>query len=88
MAAEDIRGEVREFIRQNFIFDPNMAVNDGDSLLGSGVLDSTGVLELIGHLEGKYHVRFDDNELTAENFDSIERITAIVTRKRSNAGGN
>ncbi len=88
MAAEDIRGEVREFIRKNFIFDPGMAVGDGDSLLGSGVLDSTGVLELIGYLEGTYHVRFEDNELTAENFDSIERITTIVTRKQGNAGGN
>ena len=81
MSHEHIRAEVHDFIRKNFIYSDNKKLNDDDSLLGSGVVDSTGVLELIVFLEEKFRVKFADNELLAENFDSVNKITSFVSRK-------
>lgn len=78
---KEIQKTVREFIQKNFIFDPATVLVDSESLLGSGVIDSTGVLELIGYLEETYHVTFADSELTGENFDTIEKITAFLQKK-------
>ncbi len=81
MNRQDIQKTVRDFIRQNFIFDAAVVLDDNQSLLGSGVIDSTGVLELIGYLEEKFQLQFGDDELVAENFDNVEKITAFLQKK-------
>jgi acyl carrier protein len=81
MSQQDIQKTVRDFIQQNFIFDPNMALANDESLLGAGVIDSTGVLELIGFLEEKYQIQFGDDELVAENFDTVLKITTFLQKK-------
>jgi acyl carrier protein len=78
---QNIQKTVREFIQKNFIFDTSVLLADDESLLGTGVIDSTGVLELIGFLEEKFQLTFDDNELVAENFDTILKITAFLQMK-------
>jgi acyl carrier protein len=78
---QDIQKTVRDFIQQNFIFDPNTVLANDESLLGAGVIDSTGVLELIGYLEEKFQLQFGDDELVAENFDTILKITAFLQKK-------
>ncbi len=78
---QEIQKTVKDFIQKNFIFDPNTVVANDESLLGAGVIDSTGVLELIGHLEETYHLTFEDDELIGENFDSILKITAFLKNK-------
>ena len=78
---QNIQKTVREFIQKNFIFDTSVMLADNGSLLGTGVIDSTGVLELIGFLEEKFQLTFDDNELVAENFDTILKITAFLQMK-------
>jgi acyl carrier protein len=78
---QDIQKTVRDFIQQNFIFDPNTALVNDESLLGVGIIDSTGVLELIGYLEEKFQLQFGDDELVAENFDTILKITAFLQKK-------
>jgi acyl carrier protein len=78
---QDIQKTVGDFIQQNFIFDPNMVLANDESLLGAGVIDSTGVLELIGYLEEKFQLQFGDDELVAENFDTILKITAFIQKK-------
>jgi acyl carrier protein len=78
---QDIQKTVREFIQQNFIFDPNTVLANDESLLGAGVIDSTGVLELIGFLEEKFQLQFGDDELVAENFDTVLKITAFLQKK-------
>jgi acyl carrier protein len=52
--------------------------------LGAGIIDSTGVLELIGYLEEKFQLQFGDDELVAENFDTIIKITAFLKKKLTN----
>jgi acyl carrier protein len=73
---------VRDFIISNFLF----GVDDGslkreDSFLQNGVVDSSGVLELVAFLEQSYKIKVDDHELTAMNLDSIQNVAAYVGRK-------
>ncbi len=75
------REQIRGYIRSNFLFDPNKPLNDTESLLNAGIIDSTGVLELIGHLEATYNIKFSDADLTAENFDSVEKIVQFLEGK-------
>lgn len=81
MTEQEIAGTVSAFISKNFLFDEGQKVTEDQSLLGTSVLDSTGVLELINFLETTYSVKFNDEELTAENFDSLQRIKKIIHRK-------
>jgi len=78
---QNIKNIVRDFVQKNFIFDTSTVVTDDESLLGTGVIDSTGVLELIGYLEDKFQLTFEDSELVSENFDSILKITAFLQKK-------
>ena len=78
---DDIGTTVNKFISKNFLFDESKSVPENDSLLGSGVIDSTGILELIAFLEQEYNVKFEDSELVAENFDSINKIKAFISKK-------
>ena len=73
---------IRDFIITNFLF----GVDDGslkreDSFLHTGVIDSSGVLELVAFLEQTYKIKVDDRELTAMNLDSIQNVVAYVGRK-------
>jgi acyl carrier protein len=84
---EQIRAAVLQFLQSNFLFDDNKQILDDESLLGAGIVDSTGILEMIGFLEEKYEVKFLDDELVAENFDTLGRITAFLVKKLEASGG-
>jgi acyl carrier protein len=74
--------ELRQFIVENFLFGKEDApLANGDSLLELGIIDSTGVLELVSFLEQKYGFTIQDEELVPENLDSIDRLVRFVTRK-------
>lgn len=81
MQQEQLRTEVRQFIESNFIFNKKKTLGDDESLIDSGVIDSTGVLELIAFLEQKFQVKFEDSELVAENFDSVNKIIKFIAKK-------
>jgi acyl carrier protein len=83
----EVRTEVLRFLRSNFVFDDTKQIPDDQSLLESGIVDSTGILELIGFLEQTYDLKFQDDELVANNFDSLGRITAFLVTKLRAAGG-
>jgi acyl carrier protein len=79
MYTEQIRG----FLASNFyISDPGL-LEDSTSLLDKGIIDSTGVLEVIGFLEETFGITVEDSELLPENLDSIQGIAHFVTRKKS-----
>ncbi|QGQ25082.1 acyl carrier protein [Gimesia benthica] len=77
-----IQSEIRNFVAENFLFgeDPESLQND-DSFLETGIIDSTGVLELVAFIEDQYHVEVDDDELVPENLDSINRLIDFIDSK-------
>lgn len=83
-----VRQEIRHFIIQNFLFGQDQELKEGTSFLESGIIDSTGVLELVAHLEETYDVKVKDDELTPDNLDSIDAIVAYLARKRTTSGQN
>ncbi len=78
-----MRDKVHSFIQTNYIFDEKRTISDDEQLLASGIIDSTGILELISFLEKEFSIVFDDQELIGENFNSIASIVAILQRKIS-----
>ncbi len=72
---------LREFIAENFLFRADADISDDQSLLESGVIDSTGVLELIAFLESTYGISIADEEIVPENLDSIDSIASYLARK-------
>jgi acyl carrier protein len=81
MTTESVRIKIKEKILKDFVFEENGDVGDDQSLLRSGVVDSTGILELIAFTQQEFKLDFDDSELVADNFDTINRMTACVIRK-------
>ncbi|MCC2029650.1 acyl carrier protein [Microbacterium aerolatum] len=77
-----IDGRIEEFILNSFLFgDSGRMPSRQESLLQSGVIDSTGVLELIEFLESEFDVRVEDTESVPENLDSIENLIRFVSVK-------
>lgn len=81
-----IEAQIRNFIVENFLFDQdeNNLSNDA-SFLDEGILDSTGILELVAFLEGTYGLTVEDEELIPENLDSINNVVSFIARKQSAA---
>ena len=88
---DETEKRVREFIVDSFLFgqEDDQLAND-TSLLQAGVIDSTGVLELVVFIEENYAVKVDDDELVPENLDSITNLARFINSKSSRtqvAGG-
>ncbi|MBI4510157.1 MAG: acyl carrier protein [Deltaproteobacteria bacterium] len=77
-----IKDQVRQFITKNFYVASETELADEESLLSRGIIDSTGVLEVIAFLEGTFGIQVEDQEMVPENLDSIGRISALVARKK------
>ena len=75
-----IRERIRDYVTTNFSVDGG-ALRDDESLLDRGIIDSTGVLELIQFIEREYSVRVGASEIVPENLDSIARVEKFVERK-------
>lgn len=79
-----LHAELRRFIVENYLLTcDDSSLGDADSLTERGILDSTGALELVMHLEDRYGVTVQDEELHPDNLDSIDRIAAFIERKRA-----
>jgi acyl carrier protein len=76
---------IRQFVLSNFYVADAAALTDGHSLLDQGIVDSTGVLEVIEFLEAEFAIQVRDEEMLPENLDSIARIAAYVERKLKTA---
>jgi acyl carrier protein len=81
-----VEQEIRDFLAANFLLgaDPT-TLESSSSLIEAGLIDSTGVLELVGFLEDQFDIRIQDDDLTPENFDSIDNILGYLARKRAEA---
>lgn len=77
----DIEQQVRQYIGSNFIVSDIESLSAGELLLGRGILDSTGFIELVSFLEETFHIQVADEEMIPENLDSLASIVAYVARK-------
>lgn len=81
-----IRQQVREFIAQSFFYGGAPApLRDGASLVETGAIDQTGVLEIAMFIEETYEVRVDETDLTPENFDSVDSIAQFIYTRLANS---
>ena len=82
---DTLKTEIRAFVVKNFLFGKEDGLADDTSFLEQGIVDSTGVLELVAHLQERYGIKVEDSELIPDNLDSIATIAEFVTRKQANA---
>ena len=78
----DMKEKVRGFVVDHFLFGQGTAFQDGASFLEQGIMDSTGVLELVAFLEETFGIKVADDELVPENLDSVDLICAYLQRKK------
>lgn len=84
----NLQTEVKRFILQNYLFSTDESLlSDTDSLMQKGIIDSTGVLELVMFLEEQYRIKVLDDELVPTNLDSVASIVAFVEGKQRAADG-
>jgi acyl carrier protein len=77
----EVNKRIRQFIMHNFPLARQRSSIDGDSLLGSGIVDSMGVLELINFIEAEFQITVSEEDLLPENFQTIACLTAFVQEK-------
>ena len=79
---ETVSSEIKAFIVSNFLFgDERKSIEEEQSFLESGVIDSTGLLELVSFIEQKYGITIGDREMVPENLDSLQNVSRLVARK-------
>jgi len=84
----DYAAEIRAFVVENFLFGDEGDLRDDTSFMESGIIDSTGILNLIAFLEERFGVSVADDELVPENLDSLARVAQFVARKTAAAGSD
>ena len=78
----DPKPAIRQFVVETFLFGQAGSLTDETSFLEQGIVDSTGVLELVAHLEKTYAIKVQDDELVPDNLDSINAIAAFLAKKK------
>ncbi|MES9990813.1 MAG: acyl carrier protein [Candidatus Thiodiazotropha sp.] len=74
---------IRNYILENYLFtDDQSALQSSDSFLDKGILDSTGILEVIYFLEDEFEIKVEDTEMVPENLDSVNNIVSFIAKKR------
>lgn len=85
---EQIRDAIKSFISENFLFTSNPSdLLDDTSFMEKGIVDSTGVLEIVSFLEEKFGIQVNDNEVEPDNLDSVTKLVAYVARKNGRLVG-
>ena len=80
------RQQIRGFILKHFPLARGRNIKNDDHLLEQGVIDSLGVLDIVAHLEQEFKIVVNDEDLSPDNFRSIDQLTAFVLTK-SDSGG-
>ena len=84
MSENDTKQSIRKFIVENFLFEEDDSLKEDTSFLESGIIDSTGILELVMFIEETYGINVEDDEIVPENLDSISNVVAYVNKKATN----
>jgi len=77
-----VENTIREYVLENYLFtDDESELNNNDSFLEKGILDSTGILEIINLIEETFSIKVEDDEMVPDNLDSVDNIVAYVDKK-------
>jgi acyl carrier protein len=88
MHLNTLKLEIRSFIAENFLYGvEDTGLQDSASFLANGLIDSTGVLELVSFVEDKFGIVVKDDELVPANFDSVDNLTNFILKKTETAAG-
>ena len=79
---DKIRKELKDFITEGFLVGDE-SVSDSDSFMQAGIIDSTGVLELVSFIEQQYNITIEDDEMTPGNLDSMNNLVTFISNKIS-----
>ncbi len=82
---KDLRQAICRFVQENYLFGQEITFSDDESFLEQGLVDSTGVLELVTFIETEWGLRVEDEELVPENLDSISSLVRFVGAKTAAA---
>jgi acyl carrier protein len=77
----DIKDKLKTYINDYFVKESGIELKDDTSFLDEGVIDSTGVMELVAFLETTFEFRIEDEEIVPDNFDSINKLLKFVLLK-------
>ena len=78
----NVRQQLKDFLIQNYLGDTNLSLGDDDSLLEKGVIDSIGVIELVGFLQQTYTIHVFPHEIVPQNFDTIAGLCRYIRTKK------
>ena len=79
-----VEEKIRAFILENYLFtDDQSELKNDDSFLDHGILDSTGILEIIFFIEDEFKIKIKDEEMTPDNLDAVDKIVAFIHRKET-----
>jgi len=79
-----VKTTIREYILENYLFtEDQSALADDVSFMDEGIIDSTGVMELIAFLKEEFDVDVEDDEMIPENLDSVDNLVAFIAKKRN-----
>lgn len=82
LTTNDIKSKLREFIKNNFLLGNDISLKDEDSFMGKGIVDSTGILEVVSFVEENFGFKIPDEDLMPENLDSINNLVTYITKKQ------
>lgn len=79
---DNIKQKLKVFIREKFLIGyKDAALDDNDSFLEKGIIDSTGVLELVNYIEDTFSIKIEDEELIPDNLDSLNKLEIFIKKK-------
>jgi acyl carrier protein len=79
---DSIKNEIKKFLIENFLFgDDSIEIVEDESLMDQGLIDSTGILELITFIENTYNIKIDNNEIIPENLDTLDNMQKFLSIK-------
>ena len=81
MEQSEIVAKVKDYIEKNFVYDQETNLKVDESLLDSGLVDSTGILEVVSFIEESFSVSIEDEEMVPDNLDSVDKIASFIVRK-------
>ncbi|MFA6216051.1 MAG: acyl carrier protein [Candidatus Omnitrophota bacterium] len=81
LSEADIKKSLKNFIKENFLLGNDSNLKDDDSFMGKGIVDSTGILEVVSFVEDAFNIKIDDEELLPENLDSINQLGNFIKKK-------